>query len=387
MTAGQILTNRQRNRALLARQHLLARSDATVDEMLTHLVGMQAQEPRDPYTALFSRLAHFEPADLEQLLIDRHAVRLPVMRTTLHLVTAADAPLLWSVSRPGLARVFRSTQWGKHLASTNAPVERIVAAGTELLGAESMASVELRAGLAERFPGYQAEALAQAVHYLAPVVQIPPRGLWTKTGRPTWTTMQAWLGSSPPELTDADLDSVVLRYLAAFGPANAADMTTWSGRTATKEILERLRPQLVAFTDQDGREMFDLHDAPRPPADTPAPPRFFPIYDNVGLSHRDRRHVIPAEAVGRLDGWIGTYTVDGYLRGQWDVVRDGTTATIEISALTPLTEAETADVEPEALALLRIHAPDAEIHRVVFGPISRWKRRSPLGGPPASDQG
>src|SRR5687767_4815307 len=97
------LTNRQRNRALLARQHLLARTDMTVDQMLHHLVGMQAQEPRDPYTALFTRLSRFEPQDLERMLLDRSAVRMPVMRTTLHLVNARDAPLLWSMARPNLS--------------------------------------------------------------------------------------------------------------------------------------------------------------------------------------------------------------------------------------------------------------------------------------------
>ena len=378
----EVLSHRQRNRALLARQHLLERADTTVDALLSHLVGMQAQEPRDPYTALFSRLTGFEPADLEQMLLERTAVRLPVMRTTLHLVTARDAPLLWSLSRPGLARVFRSTQWGRHLAAANAPMDEIVAAGTELLAERPLPSVELRTALAERFPAYDVDALAQAVHYMAPVVQVPPRGLWTKTSRPVWTTMQAWIGVEPTELTDRGLDEVVLRYLAAFGPANAADVTTWSGRTATREVLERLRPQLVVFRDEDNRELFDLPDAPRPEPDTPAPPRFMPVYDNVGLSHKDRRHVIPPDTVGPLDGWVGTMLVDGFLRGQWDVVRDGTTAALEVSALSPLSAAEKADIEPEAIALLRMHAPDAE-PSVRFGPLSRWQRRAPPGGAPA----
>jgi hypothetical protein len=381
------LTNRQRNRALLARQHLIAKADMTVDRMLDHLVGMQAQEPRDPYTALFSRLSRFDPQDLERMLLDRSAVRMPVMRTTLHLVNARDASLFWSMARPNLSRVFRSTAWGRHLVTANAPLDEIVTAGAELLAGAPMSSVQLRTALAERFPEYEVDALVQAVHYLAPVVQTPPRGLWTATGRPIWTTMQAWLGYSPSELTDADLDSIVLRYLAAFGPANAADVTTWSGRTGTREILERLRPQLIVFKDEQGRELFDLPDAPRPPEDTPAPPRFFPIYDNIGLSHKDRRHIIPAEAVGRLDGWVGWMSVDGYLHGQWDVTRDGASATIEISELTPLTNAEKAEIEPEALALLRMHAPDAASHNVTFRPLSRWHRRSAPGGAPAADAG
>ena len=185
------------------------------------------------------------------------------------------------------------------------------------------------------------------------------------------------LTSDPASLLDAGPDAVV-ELLGGVDPA----------RALTLDALARGIPVVTAnktLLAWHGVELFDLPDAPRPPAETPAPPRFFPIYDNIGLSHKDRRHVVPAEAVGRLDGWIGWMAVDGFLRGQWDVVRDGTTATIEVSALSPLRSAEKADVEPEALNLLRMHAPDADRHQVAFGPISRWQRRSPRGGPPAAN--
>ncbi len=367
---------RARNRALLARQHLLARTDLTVDALLEHLVGMQAQEPRDPYTALWSRLQGFQPAALEQRLIDRSAVRLPVMRTTLHLVTARDAPLLWGVARPGLARVFGSTQWGKHLAATAAPIDAIVDAGVSLLAAQPLSTADLRTALGERFPDYDSDALAQAIHYRAPVIQVPPRGLWTRTGRAAWTTMQAWLGTGPLEPAEADLQSVVMRYLGAFGPATPADVTTWSGRTGAREILESLRPRLVTLRDEDGRELFDLPDAPRPAGDTPAPPRFLPQYDNLLLSHKVRRHVIADTPAPAFAGWVGSVLVDGFACGQWDIVRAAGGATIELNVLRPLTAQERSEVESEAASLLRLHAPAAQEHRVVFGELSRWRRRS-----------
>ena len=264
------ISNRARNRALLARQHLLTRSTMTAEQMIEHLVGMQAQEPRDPYTALWSRIDGFKPDALEELLLERRAVRMPVMRTTLHLVTARDALVLWPMSRPILARVFISTAWGKSLRAAGADLDAIVAEGASLLAERAQTSAELKTALADRFPRYDGAAMTQAVHYRAPVVQVPPRGLWTKGGRATWTTLDAWLGSSPAEVGDAEVDEVVLRYLGAFGPASAADFTAWSGVTGTRAIFERLRPRLEVMSDEQGRELFDC---PTPGARSPTLPR------------------------------------------------------------------------------------------------------------------
>ncbi len=377
-----VMTNRARNRALLARQHLIERSAMSVEQMVEHLVGMQAQEPRDPYVALWSRVKDFEPHALERLLLDRGVVRLPVMRTTLHLVTARDTLVLWPMSQPILARVFNSTAWGKALRAENADLDAIVDEGAALLAERPQTSSELKAALAERFPGHDPAAMTQAVHYRAPVVQVPPRGMWTQSGRATWTTLEAWLGAAPAVVRDTEIDQIVLRYIGAFGPANAADITTWSGLTQTRTILDRLRPQLVVFHDERGRELFDLPDAPRPDPDTPVPPRFFPIYDNLGLSHKDRSHVTPDLPLGTLDGWIGTFSVDGYLRGQWDVVQARDEAVAEIAPLAELSPTEAAAVEAEALGLLRMRAPNAERREVRFGSLSRWARTG--GRPPGA---
>jgi hypothetical protein len=331
------LTLRGRNRALLSRQHLLGRVDWPAQRMIEHLVGMQAQVPQQPYIALWSRLRGFAPGELERLILERDALRMPLMRTTLHLVTAADAQVLWPLMAPVLARVFRSgTPWGRQFREPagTLDLEAVVGEGLRLLTSDSLTHKVLSLELVKRWPDADPQALAQAVHYNAALVQVPPRGLWSRSSQPIWTTLERWLGKAPGKSLDsaADRAPVLKRYLAAFGPATAADVTTWSGWTATRETIDSIRDQLVVVKDESGRELFDLPDAPFPPDDAPAPVRFLPEYDNALLSHNDRQHVIPNEIAARLTGFVGTFMVDGFVRGQWRIVVERSAATIEVDA-------------------------------------------------------
>jgi hypothetical protein len=227
--------------------------------------------------------------------------------------------------------------------------------------------------------GYAANPLAYAVRFLLPIVQVPPRGLWNVRTQPApaWTTLEAWLGRPLPEA--GSIDGLVLRYLAAFGPASPADARTWSWLTGLREVFERLRPQLVSFRDERGRELFDLPDAPRPSAETPAPPRFLPEYDNVALSHDGRSRILADSAVGRLTGWVGTFTSDGFVRGQWRVDR-GTgsePARLIVEPFEELTPDDGTALIAEGERLLAFHAPAAG-RRVEFG-VAR--ERAPEGSP------
>ena len=127
---------------------------------------------------------------------------------------------------------------------------------------------------------------------------------------------------------------MVTRYLGAFGPASVKDAQTWSGLTRLGEVFERLRPRLRTFRDQDGKELFDLPDAPRPDPGTPAPARFVAAFDNLILSHADRTRIIAAEhrkAISSKNGMVpATFLVDGFVRGTWKVVRDRGEATLRI---------------------------------------------------------
>ena len=320
----EVLSRRALNRATLARQLLLQRAAVAPIEAVHHLVGLQAQVPQNPYTALWSRLEGFDPASLSHLLEEREMVRIGVMRGTIHLVTADDCLLL----RPLVQPVFEGQLWRHRDHSPelrDLELEAVVAFGRSLLDERPRTGTELRTLFAERFPDVSAAALVYACQMRLALVQPPPRGLWRRGAQVSWTTAEAWLGR--PLDGSPSLDDVVLRYFAAFGPASVADATTWSRLTGLRAVVERLRPRLVAFRDEHGRELFDLPDAPRPGPDAPAPVRFLPEYDNVLLSHDDRSRFVSPEDRDTLRpvwgvGW-GAVLHDGGVRGTWRAEETG----------------------------------------------------------------
>lgn len=367
---GHLLTTRELNRATLARQLLLARAPLTAHDAVAHLAGMQAQAPLSPYVGLWSRLAGFSPDELAARYLDRSVVRIALMRSTVHLVAADDARAWRALVEPVIVRSTNGA-WGRHYQGLDR--DALAQAARRLTEKEPRTLAELGRLLADSFPGRDPAALAQAARAHVPLVQVPPRGLWGHTGRVAHTPMDAWLGRPPTP--DPAPDAMVLRYLAAFGPAGVMDAQTWSGLTRLKEAFERLRPRLRTFRGEDGTELFDLPDAPRPPADTPAPPRFLPEYDNLLFSHADRARVVPAHApaiplfpgVGANRGMILT---DGAWSGLWRFEKQTahTPARLTVTPFTALSAADEAALAAEGGALLALLAPAAADPRLEITP-------------------
>jgi hypothetical protein len=369
MAKAATLGRRELNRTLLERQLLLDRQRLTVSKAVEHLVGLQAQEPPDPYVALWSRLEGFRPEDLAKMIATRRAVRTTLMRGTIHLVTARDCLSMWPVMRPFLERTFRGQPWGRNLADLD--IEEVLEAGRELVEAKPMTNAQLGPLLLERWPDRDQASLAAAVRYLMPMVQVPPRGIWGAGGRASVTTAERWIGR--PLGTNTAPDRMVVRYLAAFGPATVADMRTWSGLAGLREVAERLRPRLRIFRDENGRELFDVPDASLPSPDTPAPPRFLPTYDNILLSHDDRSRIIIEGdrrrlTAGGYQGNFGTVLIDGFVRATWKITRQRQTATLVITPLKrPSKEAATAMAD-EGARLVAFVTGDGVDHDVRIAP-------------------
>jgi hypothetical protein len=358
----EVLGPRTLNRALLERQMLLRRVQLPAARAIERLVGMQAQVPTDPYIGLWSRLEDFEAGELAGLLENRHAVRaVTMMRTTIHLVTAGDCLTIRPLLQPVVERAFRHGPFSKALAGLD--IGEVVAAGRALLEERPRTIGDVGKELQEQWPDHDADSLGYAVRYLVPAVQTPPRGIWGKGGRPILATAEAWLGR--PLEADPSVDQIVLRYLAAFGPATASDVQTWSWMTGMREVLERLRPRLRTFRDERGRELFDLPDAPLPDPDTPAPVRFLPEFDNLYLSHDDRSRIVDRKYLDQVL-MHGFLLVDGFIRGVWKIDRKRGHATLVIGLWDLLEGTDRDEVEAEAIRLLDFAAADAGTRDIRF---------------------
>jgi hypothetical protein len=338
---------RQLNRTLLHRQGLLERSPVAVPEVVRHLVGLQAQDPLPPYLSLNARLTTFDPYDVSRGLADRSLVRLITLRGTIHLHTAEDALALqpWTQSvHDKEASHSPNVRPAAHLARG---AFRTAVAGVLTDG--PLTVPRLGAALAVRFPEAPPAALGALARVTTPLVQLPPRGAWKESGVVVYQLLDHWLGAA---LAEPDPTEIVRSYLRAYGPARAADVTTWSGVTGLAPVLAAM-DDLVVREDADGRRLYDLPGAELADADAPAPVRLLGSYDNVWLAHAGRDRVTTPAARKRwmgMNGGVGNALfVDGLLEGLWRVVDRG----VAVEPFRPFTRSERAGLDEE---IVRVEA-------------------------------
>jgi len=382
MPSPDLLSPRSLNRALLGRQLLLgpapmpdpdigngpARAERVI-ETIEHLVGLQAQAPFPPYYGLWSRLAGFRPDDLAELILARRVVRIALMRGTIHLVSARDCLMLRPLVQPAVDRGL-SLLLGRQLAGVDTAA--LAAAGRALVEERPLTFSELGAALSVQWPQHPPAALAQGVRALVPLVQVPPRAVWGAAGQAAHTSAQAWLGRDLE--AGPSLDRLVTRYLAAFGPASVQDAQAWSGLTRLREVVDRLRPGLRVFRDEQGTELFDLPDATRPDPDSPAPVRLVAEFDNLVLSHADRTRIISEPNRQRMftrNGiFPGTVLVDGFVAGMWKITRSRAAAAATIELFGTLGPRDRDAVTGEGARLLAFAAPEAGAHEIRFASLA-----------------
>jgi hypothetical protein len=326
-----ILTQRQLNRALLARQGLLERRALSPPDALDAMGTLQAQYAPSMYIGLWSRVADLERDALTRALHERTVVQGTLMRSTIHLVSRADYwPLALAVRDARRASWLRATK-------QPAPVEE-----AERLR-EALRDGPMKRTEIEALIGKQA---AHGVGLWLDLVRVPPSGTWERRRADLYGLAETWIG--PPV---ADPDRLVTRYLTGYGPASRADIANWAG-LPPRELpsLERLR----RFETQDGTELFDLPDAPLPDPDTPAPVRFLPTWDAVLLVHARRTQILPEEHRPRIFNTkmpqsVGTFLVDGAVAGAWRP--DGT-----IEPFVALTPQQRREIDAEARGLAEFSA-------------------------------
>ncbi len=361
----RVLTLRELNRATLARQLLLERASMPVPAAIERLVGLQAQLALPPYVGLWTRLRDFQRDDLARLIEDRRIIKATLMRATLHLFAAEDFLLLRGALQPALAGASGSIakRRGQEL-----DVDKLVAVARAYIAEEPRSFAEISAMLAERMPETDLGSMRYTVRTHLPLVQVPVSSGWSYPGNPKFTLAETWLGKPIPG--EDNLPALVFRYLAAFGPATVADMQTWSGLGKLKDTFEKLKPDLRIYHDERGRELLDLPDMPLPGAETPAPERFLPEFDNLLLSHKDRTRIIADEYRAKVYlpalRVAATILVDGVVRGAWKIEKAKGTATLVIEPFAPLTKQNRNALSEEGERLIRFVESGAKAFAVRF---------------------
>lgn len=361
------LSLRALNRTLLDRQLLLARSDLPVVTAVERVFGLNAQDPNPPYLALWSRLSRFAIDDLTTAIEDRTLVRSTLLRATQHLVSVPDFRLVRPALTPLLRRVQRNV-FGRRTAGVDLDA-LVVEARRLLAGGRVLTRPELGRLLARRWPATDPSALGWTVQYLLPVVHPAPSGTWSVRGATPFAD-SAWTGVTA-QATEDDLRELVRRYLAAFGPATPADARAWSGIPGLREVFAQLRPELRTYTDEDGRELFDLPDALMAGEDRPAPVRLLPEFDATVLGHADRTRIMTDEV--RRHVCVGaavaaTVLVDGTVAASWTQTRTDGTASLNVQPFRRLVAADRDAIEAEADRLLSFTYPDAADRRIQILP-------------------
>lgn len=362
------------NRATLARQHLLERTTASPVEVAERLVGLQSQLPGPPYAGLWSRIEDFAFSDLSALIESRELVRMGLMRGTIHLVSARDGAGLWPFTVAVMDSGWESMRRAV-LEEAGVDVEAAMAETERRLREAPMTADALGAALADQWPAAKPNLLGSIARFRHPVVQIPPRGLWGKSGPAIYALIDDWTGTERPAYEPRE---IVRRYLAGYGPASPADMQQWCGVKRLRAVFAELGDELITVLGPDGKTLHDLPDAPRPDADTPAPVRLLPEWDNLLLSHADRTRVIDEDrrkAIMSVNGINdAAVLVDGRVEATWKAIAGKGGGTLTVAPFTALSKSARAEIDQEGEALLEAMGEGYAGGEVVFeGNGAAWQ--------------
>jgi winged helix DNA-binding protein len=351
--AERVLTQRELNRALLARQFLLERARSPLPRALERIGGIQAQYAPSMYIGLWSRLKGFERDVLTRALRRKTVIQATLMRTTIHLVSKAD---FWPLA---VALRERRSERARVYKLDERVFERAAVRVRQFLAGGPRRHAEIAEALGK-------ETWRPGVGLWVECVRVPPSGTWERRRADLYGLAEDWVG--PENATPQEgIDLLVRRYLGGFGPAPATDVADWAGLNVSviRPALERL--ELRRFRDEQGKELLDLPRAPLPAADTPAPVRFLPVWDATLLVHARRTGILPERYRERVFNVktphsVNTFLVDGRVAGTWRYERDR--IRVEPFSRIPGEARKELDDEAERLAeLMRTESAPARARR------------------------
>ncbi|WP_018352856.1 winged helix DNA-binding domain-containing protein [Longispora albida] len=324
------LSARQLNRATLDRQLLLRRAALPAAEAVRTLAALQAQEPASPYLALWNRLADFDPAELTAAFANREVVKATLMRVTLHAVHASDYPYFHAAMLPALRAPRLSDKRFTVSGLSTLEADALLPDLADFTRSQPRTNADVEAMLAGRLGGHR-EGLWWALRTYAALHHAPTGGPWSFQKSPSYLAAP---GSPPPSPSAGEgVQRLILRYLAAFGPALPADIAQFTllKRTVVREALTSLGSRVTGVAGPGGSTLYDIPGGEYPAGDTPAPPRLLPMWDSTLLAYDDRSRILPPEyratVIRRNGDVLPALLVDGYVAGVWRLVDEGIEAT------------------------------------------------------------
>lgn len=356
------LTTRGLNRSTLERQLLLARDDMSPNSAISHLVGLQSQQPIAPFIGLWTRLNGFKREDLVSQLASHTVVKATTMRSTLHMMTAGDYVAFRSTLQPALTSASESISKQR---SSAPDVDTLVAISRDFFAEQSRTYAELTKMIQDLYPAADVGPLRYAVRMHLPLVQVPTDAMWCFPGNPKFTLADEWIGQPIP--TEDRLGDLIIAYLRSYGPASVKDFETWSGITKTKSAFGSMKDSLTTVTVEK-HELFDVPDASYPDEDAPAPVRFLPEYDNLLRAYQTRTRVIADEHKPKVYlpalRLASTVLVDGYVAGVWKIETTKQASTLAVELFSKPTTAQRNELLAEAQSLIEFATPEAATRSV-----------------------
>ena len=344
MAVTRTLTERELNRALLARQMLLERVSAPLPRVLERMGGLQAQYAPSMYIGLWSRVEGLERDAVTRGLERRSIVQASMMRATIHLVSKRD---YWPFV-VGIRRGLR--EWWLRTHGRDLPRREIAANDRKVRRALSGKTLS-RAELEEVIGGRWA-----AAGVFVDLVRVPPSGTWERRRADLFALAEEWVGPEDAS-EDEGIERLVRRYLQGFGPARPTEIADWASLdvSTTRRAIERL--DLRRFQDEQGKELVDLPRLALPDADTPAPARFLPVWDATLLVHARRTQILPEKYRARVfnvktPNSVNTFLVDGQVAGTWRYEK----GRVKLEPFGRLAKADRAELEEEAERLAAFHS-------------------------------
>lgn len=367
------LTERELNRATLARQLLLARADAPVTDAVSQVVSLQAQEPASPYIALWNRVVGFDPADLDTAFRRHQIVKATLMRITLHAVHVDDYPAFHEAMQETLRAARYNDRRFLDTGVSPDDADSLMSHLADYLS-EPRSRDEIEAAVADRLSAPQAASWVWwALRQVGSFWHAPSNDPWSFGSRPAYVSTRLQEG----EDRENPVQVLIRRYLSGFGPASAQDIAQFAllRQSTLRPTLSEMS-DLVEMDGPDGRVLLDVSEGVIPEGDTPSPPRLMAMWDSTLLAYKDRSRIIPDRfrklVIRRNGDVLPTVLIDGYVAGVWRPVDDG----IEVTAFQTLDDDTWDELADEARPLLEMLA---ERDPKTYSRYGRWWAEMPEG--------